>query len=542
MPMSLRTLALVLGAGLLAACGPSNGERECAGGATDTQSDPLNCGSCGVACSDGFACIDGACLAGECRPGTEESCYDGIASTRDIGPCKGGTRTCDDTGRWAPCLGQVVPQGEDGARCTDGVDNNCNGAIDENEDRDGDGLTTCGGDCCDSTECGKPELVNLGSFDAPGNNFDDDCNGMVDDTLLLCDQGLASNTTNALDFAKAIDICQTSTEQDSKWGVISGSLSRTNGMGTPDPRGHAVRPRFGTGLLPQGGVSLAILSTGAAAGKGDQNPAYTSFAGYTHVGDQACPTFLGSTASGRSCAPYPADFLGANNGVLPNAPGCEPPSTATLANDPVMLTLRIRVPSNAKSFKLSSNFFSAEFPEYTCSPFNDFFVVLLDSTYAGTPANPTDKNLAFYLPPGSADQVPVGVNLAFGNTGLFTQCVNGETGCSTSEPGSIATCTSTAHLTGTGFDDPSPGDCATSSLVGGATGWLVTSGNVTPGEIITLRIAIWDTSDHILDSLAVIDGFQWSIDVAQPGTVIFKDKPVLDALPRADVVSATVAR
>ena len=58
-------------------------------------------------------------------------------------------------------------------------------------------------------------------------------------------------------------------------------------------------------------------------------------------------------------------------------------------------------------------------------------------------------------------------------------------------------------------------------MLGGATGWLVTSGNVTPGEIITLRIAVWDTSDHILDSLAVIDGFQWSVDVANPGTVIF---------------------
>ncbi len=523
--MSLRTLALVLGAGLLAACGPGNAERECAGGPTDTQSDPLNCGGCGNACSDEFSCIDGACLAGECRPGTEESCYDGLAGTRDIGPCQGGTRTCDDTGRWAPCSGQVVPVGEDGARCTDGVDNNCNGTIDEDEDRDGDGLTTCAGDCCDSTECGKPELVNLGSFDAPGNNFDDDCNGMVDDTLLLCDQAIASDTTNALDFARAIDICQTTTEQDTKWGVISGSLTLTDGTTATDPAGHAVRPRFGTGLLPQGGISLAILSTGGAAAKGDTNPAYRSFESYTHTPPNT--------------APFPADWLAANAGVLPNAAGCPAPR-GDVANDPTMLTLRVRVPTNAKSFKLSSNFFSSEFPEYTCSPYNDFFVVLLDSTYAGTPANPTDKNLAFYQAPGSMDKVGVGVNLAYGNTGLFTQCVNGETGCF-GETGSIATCTSTAHLTGTGFDDPDSFNCDANSLVGGATGWLVTTGNVTPGEVITLRIAVWDTSDSSLDSLAVIDGFQWSIDIAQPGTVIFQDKPDLGALPRADVVSATLA-
>jgi hypothetical protein len=46
-------------------------------------------------------------------------------------------------------------------------------------------------------------------------------------------------------------------------------------------------------------------------------------------------------------------------------------------------------------------------------------------------------------------------------------------------------------------------------------------GGLTPGEVITLRIAVWDTSDHQLDSLAVIDGFKWSTEVAQPGTVIF---------------------
>jgi hypothetical protein len=50
---------------------------------------------------------------------------------------------------------------------------------------------------------------------------------------------------------------------------------------------------------------------------------------------------------------------------------------------------------------------------------------------------------------------------------------------------------------------------------------LQTSGNVVPGEIITLRIAIWDTSDHVLDSLALIDAFTWSVDLAQPGTVIY---------------------
>src|SRR5690606_26834168 len=116
---------------------------------------------------------------------------------------------------------------------------------------------------------------------------------------------------------------------------------------------------------------------------------------------------------------------------------------------------------------------------------------------------------------------PVGVNLAHGNTGLFTQCVNGTTGCLGTN-GTISTCQSTEQLAGTGFDRPAAGSCDLNSLSGGGTGWLTTSGNVKGGEIITLRIAIWDTSDQRLDSLVVLDNFQWSVDTSDPGTVIGK--------------------
>lgn len=519
--MSLRVLVLcsALGSALtvVTACGPSGaGIRECAGGPTDTDTDPLNCGGCGNACAPGFMCFGGECYSGECVPGTVEDCYTGPEDTLGVGPCTGGTRTCQPGGTWSQCEGEVTPVGEDGPRCNDGIDNNCNGAIDEDEDRDGDGQSTCGGDCCDSTECDKPHLVNSGAFDAPGNNFDDDCNGLLDDTPLLCDQNIASNTSDPLEFARAIDICQTTTEDELKWGVIDGSITFADGTGSPDPEAYAVRPKFGNGVLPQGGVNLAIISTGGAAAPTDTNPGFHPFESYTH----RTPNESG----------FPQDFFAANNNQLPNAPGCPGPNGEE-ANDPVMLTFRIKVPTNAKSFKLSTNFFSAEFPEWTCSSFNDFFVVLLDSAYDGMPANPADKNLAFYQPQGSTDKFPVGVNLAYGDTGLFTQCLNGTTGCSTSNGGTISTCISTDHLTGTGFDVPDPGSCNANSVTGGATGWLVTSGNVVPGEIITLRIGIWDTSDHSFDSLAVIDGFQWSTDLANPGTVIERVNPGLDPLP-----------
>jgi hypothetical protein len=514
------TLASALASMLaLGACGPSGG-RDCPADPAALRSDPLNCGSCGTACDEGSACIDGRCLPGLCQPGTVESCYTGAEGTQDVGPCVGGTRTCERTGSWSACEGEVLPAAEN---CSDGIDNNCNGAIDDDADRDKDGFTTCGSngkpaDCCDYTECSKPDAVNGGAFDAPNNMLDDDCNGLIDDTPLLCDIGLDSNSMNAKDFAKAIDLCPPPgspdvTETDYRWGVIEAKLTLTDGTGVPDKQSYSIRQKFGEILQPQGGVSFAIISSGGATAKNEdplKEPKYKDWVSYS---------------TGNS-AQYPADWFQLNNNKIPNAPGCPTPG-GSVANDPVMLTLRVRVPMNARSFKLSTNFFSAEFPEYTCTVYNDFFVVLLDSRYNetmnGMPPNPNppDKNLAFFQPMNSTEKYPVGVNLAYGNTGLFTQCRNGTTGCSGGAGGQINTCVSTSQLLGTGFDDPRAGSCSPDSLNGGGTGWLVTAGNVVPGEIITLRVAIWDTSDRAYDSAALIDGFAWSTEPVTPGTVVF---------------------
>ncbi len=180
-----------------------------------------------------------------------------------------------------------------------------------------------------------------------------------------------------------------------------------------------------------------------------------------------------------------------------------------------MLTLRVRVPNNAKSFAVAAKFFTAEYPEYVCSQFNDFFIALLDSSYAGTNANPADKNIAVY-DIGNGQKYPMGVNLA--NVGLLTQCVNGTTGCAQGGiVGSMNSCTGTSGLTGTGMDDAAQNLCNANSLVGGGTDWLTLRGNVVPGEIIILRFAIWDTSDGLYDSVVLLDNFQWSASATIPG-------------------------
>ena len=458
--------------------------------------------ACGPSGRNGNVCFGGDCSAGSCTAGDSRGCYPGEMATINVGPCVAGSQSCTSAGQWGDCVGSVTPVAEN---CGDHLDNNCNGAVDENTDADGDGFTTCEGDCCDSVECSNPADVNPGAFDVAGDNVDNDCDGSIDNTATVCDQALPPGSTDGLDYAKAIDLCQMAAMTDKKWGVISAVFTRADGTLLPNPGSHAILPHYGTAVLPKVGSSLMLLSTGFAAAVGD--PGF----------DPGISSDMGTDS------PFPADFVAAHAGSLPNAPGCPEPLGST-ANDPIMLTLTIRVPTNAKSFSINSNFFSDEFPEYTCTAYNDFFVMLLDSTYAGTPANPTDKNLAVFTKPGTMMSYPVGVNLAAGNTGLFTQCVNGSLGCAGlgSTTQTISTCIGTTDLAGTGLDTPAPDQCDPNSLMGGGTGWLTTTGNVRPGEIIKLRIAIWDTSDPVLDSLAVIDGFKWSAQGADPGTVILK--------------------
>ncbi len=170
------------------------------------------------------------------------------------------------------------------------------------------------------------------------------------------------------------------------------------------------------------------------------------------------------------------------------------------------LKLTIRVPTNAVSFAFDHAFFSAEYPEFACTQYNDMWVALLTSKVSGIANN---HNIIF-----DAAGTPGSVNLAF-----FDRCVAGPTGCSGGVGGFNFCAGGPGDLAGTGFDTPDF-ECGVNTSIGGGTGWMTTTAPVVPGEIMVIEFMVWDSSDGIYDSAAIFDYFRWQqASVATPSTV-----------------------
>ena len=137
-----------------------------------------------------FVCANGVC-GGVCEPGTSENrginC--GVGSCARTGT---ETRTCNSNGQWGSWSGSCVA-GNPGTETCNNIDDDCDGVVDESLSESH--ATSCGVGFCAATGT-KTRTCSAGNWGSwsgscvagnPGtetcNNIDDDCDGVVDEGL-----------------------------------------------------------------------------------------------------------------------------------------------------------------------------------------------------------------------------------------------------------------------------------------------------------------------------------------------------------------------
>jgi hypothetical protein len=327
-------------------------------------------------------------------------------------------------------------------------------------DGDADGWTGEDGDCNDCTA-----MINPGAYDYNGNAIDEDCNGTPDDTVAQCDGSLAMDSTDPLDAVRAMELC--TMQAGDSWGVVSAEYNYVDGTtATADDfdLGHGILDDFGDVVLPEGGQQLFAISSGTARDATDSG--WQDPSGF----DKAYST-------------------GAAPGFPKESPAC-PGITTGEANDSIHLRVRIKTPTNAKSFRYSVNMYTWEYPNFICSTFNDFVTAIMIPAPSAQADTTCDS-----LPCGNISFDAQGNPLSV-NAGFLEVCEPGEYG------GKTFDCNQgTEALGGTGFEGHA------------ATGWLQTKAPVEdPGNEIVLEFGAWDSGDGILDTTGLFDAFEWDLE------------------------------
>jgi hypothetical protein len=330
-------------------------------------------------------------------------------------------------------------------------------------DGDGDGFTPGSGDCNDCTA-----QMNPAAYDYPGNTVDEDCNGTPDDEPIGCDTAAVDvGYGDPVVAAQVIGICRMASA--TSWGLVSAKYVMADGTAGMNDLSHGLLSNFGPGVQPREGTNLLALSSGTARRPSD-------------------PGFLSPEGI---FGPFPGMGMNTTSSTPPGWPKDSPSCAVqtandTTANDPAALEVVIKTPSNANELSFDFNFYTYEFPEYVCTQFNDFFVALVNPA----PQNAQDGNVSF-----DSQGNPVSVNNG------FLEVCNAQSAGGKNFPCALGP----GQLQGTGYDEPArTGPHA-------ATGWLNTRAPVPPGQNITIRFAIWDMGDHILDSTVLVDNVTWDV-------------------------------
>ena len=142
------------------------------------------------------------------------------------------------------------------------------------------------------------------------------------------------------------------------------------------------------------------------------------------------------------------------------------------------------VPPGTFGFALDLAFFSAHYPEYNASDYNDMAIVWAESeAYVGNVAYLRNGNK--FRPMSLPDLV---------TAGWFPY------------DGALA-----PELEGTGYD-------GADAMQGGASRWMTLEAPAAPGEALTVAIAILDIGDYFRDSALLLDHWRWSCAGCDPST------------------------